>query len=83
VLCRLQHSAPCHTLSFCHYGNGARLLSAYTDGCVTFYGLGGEMCCSYDSPETRSVSMSSDGSLIASAEANYFRMYRVPISDAA
>lgn len=77
-LYRVRLAAPCISLTFCH-GMPTHLLSGHEDGLVVVCDLpAGLISLSHDGPNTRSISISSDRTLIASAEGNYFRVYKVP-----
>lgn len=75
---RVRLSSPCFSVSFCH-GAPTHLISGHGDGLVVVYDLTkGQSALSHDSPGILSVAISADRSLLASAEANYFRVYRSP-----
>lgn len=79
---RLRVTSPCYSLAFC-YGTYTQLLSGHVDGRVVIYDLPrGTSAMSHDSQGTRSISISTDSTLLASAEANYFRVFKVPQQEA-
>jgi ankyrin repeat protein len=75
---RIRLAAPCLSLKFCH-ATPTHLLSGHEDGLVVVYDLPtGVISLSHDGPGTRAISISSDRTLIASAENSYVRVYKVP-----
>jgi len=74
---RVRLSSPCLSLSFCH-GSSTHLLSGLADGSAIVYNLPqGEVTFSHDNPGTKCFSASTDRTLLASSDANYFRVYKV------
>jgi len=81
-LYRVRLAAACLSLDFCH-GSFTHLLSSHDDGQVVVYNFpDGTMSHSQDGKEVRSISISSDRTIMASAERNYLRFYSVPAFEA-
>mmetsp|Transcript_92937 Transcript_92937/g.240053 ORF Transcript_92937/g.240053 Transcript_92937/m.240053 type:complete len:675 (-) Transcript_92937:436-2460(-) len=75
---RVRVPSPCFSLNFC-YGSFTHLLSGHTDGRIGVYNLPRQQSSmSHDSQGTRSISISTDWTLLTSTEANYFRVFKVP-----
>mmetsp|Transcript_115270 Transcript_115270/g.372502 ORF Transcript_115270/g.372502 Transcript_115270/m.372502 type:complete len:661 (-) Transcript_115270:217-2199(-) len=69
--------SPCYLLDFCG-GPSVHLLRAHTDGPVLLCNLAtAEIHMSHDNPGTGHISISTDRTLLASVENNYFRIYKV------
>ncbi|CAK9058951.1 Calpain-type cysteine protease ADL1 (Phytocalpain ADL1) (Protein ADAXIALIZED LEAF1) (Protein DEFECTIVE KERNEL 1) (OsDEK1) (Protein SHOOTLESS 3) [Durusdinium trenchii] len=79
---RVPIPSPCASLSFC-YKSSAHLLCSCTEGLQLVFNLyNSETSCAYDNPGVRSISIASDQSLMASAESNFFKVYKVPAPSA-
>lgn len=76
VTYRVTAQSPCRLLSFCHE-SADYLLSGHLDGLVVLCNLAsGQSCLSHDDVEVRSAHTSVDRSLIVTAVAECFRVYR-------
>eukprot|EP00971_Amphidinium_carterae_P286752 5693206-Amphidinium_carterae.1 len=65
---RVKPESPCMTLQFC-LESSVFLASAHVDGVVALYNLPrGEVAVSHDDPELRSLSISADRMLVATAQ---------------
>mmetsp|Transcript_65834 Transcript_65834/g.122824 ORF Transcript_65834/g.122824 Transcript_65834/m.122824 type:complete len:614 (+) Transcript_65834:121-1962(+) len=73
---RVKPESLCMRIQFCH-GSNIFLASAHVDGVVALYNLQrGEVAVSHDDPEIRSMSISPDRMLVATAQGRHFRVYR-------
>lgn len=68
----------CTALNFC-YKSTTCLLCSCAEGLQLVFNLyNSETSCAYDNPGMRSISISTDMSMICSAEGNFFKVYKVP-----
>eukprot|EP00435_Cladocopium_sp_Y103_P062689 s1098_g24.t1 len=66
----------CTALTFC-YKSTTCLLCSCAEGLQLLFNLyNSETSCAYDNPGVRSVSISTDMSMICSAEGNFFKVYK-------
>mmetsp|Transcript_40657 Transcript_40657/g.73466 ORF Transcript_40657/g.73466 Transcript_40657/m.73466 type:complete len:615 (-) Transcript_40657:152-1996(-) len=73
---RVKPESLCTMLQFCHESS-IFLASAHIDGVVALYNLQrGEVSVSHDDPELRSLTVSPDRMLVATAQGRHLRIYR-------
>ncbi|CAJ1371503.1 unnamed protein product [Effrenium voratum] len=79
---RVPIPSACSFLSFC-YKSSASILCSCAEGLQLVFNLSNsETSCAYDNVGVRSVSISKDQTLLASAEKNFFKVYKVPAPSA-
>mmetsp|Transcript_24286 Transcript_24286/g.54018 ORF Transcript_24286/g.54018 Transcript_24286/m.54018 type:complete len:636 (+) Transcript_24286:39-1946(+) len=75
---RIRLHSPCMSLGFC-LQTETHLLNGSDDGVVAVYNLpSGKTSLCHDSPGMKALCISPDRTLIATAEENFFRVFRVP-----
>ena len=79
---RVPIPSPCSGLSFCYKSSTCVLCSCVEGLQLVFNLYSSETSCAYDNPGVRSVSISTDMSMICSAEGNFFKVYKVPAPSA-
>lgn len=78
MMYRLNVPSPCSSLNFC-YGAEDRIFSGHTDGLAVLYDLpkGSTSQCQ-GSPDSFSLSMSTDHKLVVATESDCFRIFKLP-----